>query len=180
MAGHDGGAVQNFGVKGIEDSDWQNPAGDNAHNEYLGVPTDKHVPTFKLDTSGGSMSAFCCGCHGNFHNQNVNATTGAGSQSPWIRHPSDFVIPNTGEYASMNTSYNLDTPVARSLTKILTFGGTSSNTVTAGSDMVMCLSCHRPHGSEYEDLLRWEYAEMIAGGGSNTTGCFVCHTTKDD
>lgn len=45
----------------------------------------------------------------------------------------------------------------------------------------MCLSCHRVHGSEYPDILRWDYSKMIAGdpGDEEGNGCFVCHTTKD-
>jgi len=59
---------------------------------------------------------------------------------------------------------------------------TPSDTVTPGSDCVMCLSCHRPHGSPYPDMLRWDYTEQIAGGGGLTDdrGCFYCHTKKND
>jgi hypothetical protein len=48
--------------------------------------------------------------------------------------------------------------------------------------IVTCISCHRAHGSEYADLLRWDYtAGTSAGSGTNlNSGCFVCHTTKDD
>ena len=72
------------------------------------------------------------------------------------------------------TSYNPVVPVARpSLTAV-------SSTVTPGTDMVMCLSCHVPHGSPNDDLLRWDYNGMVAGGGGDDgTGCFVCHTEKD-
>jgi predicted CXXCH cytochrome family protein len=61
----------------------------------------------------------------------------------------------------------------------------SSSTVTPNDDttengaIVMCLSCHRAHGSDQPDLLRWAYAGMQAGTGTADTGCFVCHTTKN-
>ncbi|TSA13704.1 MAG: hypothetical protein D4R73_00455 [Deltaproteobacteria bacterium] len=55
-----------------------------------------------------------------------------------------------------------------------------AGTVAAGIDIVTCLSCHRAHASAYPDILRWDYSTMIANGGSLSTGCFVCHTTKDD
>ncbi len=48
-----------------------------------------------------------------------------------------------------------------------------------GHDLVMCLSCHVAHGSDNAGMLRFDYADMVAGGGTNTTGCFACHTTKD-
>jgi hypothetical protein len=53
-----------------------------------------------------------------------------------------------------------------------------SNTVvvTPGTDIIMCLSCHRAHGSPYFKMLRWDYKGWPAGGGTN--GCNVCHTSK--
>ncbi len=180
LAGHAGDTVVNYGVKGIEDADWQKTVSSVDHNEYLGVPVDK---TSTTSLSNGSMTAFCCGCHGAFHEQNENEAILAGSQSPWIRHPSDFVIPNSGEYTGMSVTYDPLSPVARPVG----FAGwninTPSGTVTKGTDMVMCLSCHRPHGSANDDLLRWPYSEMQAGGGGamdDNTGCFYCHVTKDD
>lgn len=171
LSGHSSGAGQ--GVKGIEDSDWQFTKGFGDHNEYLGYVGDKDGP-YGLDDY--TMTGFCCGCHGNFHEQDASA----GGASPWLRHPSDFVIPNSGEYASMSTSYNVNTPVARSAASMTALGGAPGSTVAAGTDMVMCLSCHVAHGSPNDDMLRWNYSTIDAGGGSNTTGCFVCHTTKDD
>ncbi|HID30085.1 MAG TPA: hypothetical protein EYP19_08780 [Desulfobacterales bacterium] len=162
LAGHMGGAGS--GVSGIEDPNWQYTADANDHNEYLGNSATK--------TSGGgfaplgnTMTGFCCGCHGNFHVQQDGSNN-------WIRHPSDAVIPNSGEYASMATTYNPAVPVARpSLSSV-------SGTVAPGTDMVMCLSCHVAHGSPYNDMLRWDYSTMNAGGGGSG-GCFVCHTEKD-
>jgi len=174
LSGHQGGA--GLGVKGIEHSGWGYGAtiGGTNHNEYLGNVASKDSAG-GFSAAGSTMTAFCTGCHGNFHIQDATST----GATPWLRHPSDFVILNSGEYASMSTDYNPNTPVARPSG----FGGWTDDTpvatVAAGTDMVMCLSCHVPHGSPYDDLLRWNYATMNAGGGSNTTGCFVCHTTKD-
>ena len=179
LAGHATGPVLNYGVKGIEDEDWQATVTDADHNEYLGVPVDK---TGVTTLSNGSMSAFCCGCHGNFHVQNEIAATDPGSQSPWIRHPSDFVIPSTGEYGGMSGNYSSLSPVARPAGFAGWATAASSATVTPGTDLVMCLSCHRPHGSANDDLLRWDYSKMVAGGGGglDNQGCFYCHVTKDD
>jgi hypothetical protein len=182
LAKHSGGDVENYGVKGIEDVDWQATTGVADHNEYLGVPVDKSEAGYTSLTNG-SMTAFCCGCHGDFHTQNANVATGTGSQSPWLRHPSDFVIPSDAnlEYSGMSTSYDPLSPVARP-EGFAWEGDTPSGTVTTGTDMVMCLSCHRPHGSDHEDLLRWDYSVMVAGGGGmlENQGCFYCHVTKDD
>ena len=155
------------GVEGIEDDDWQYTNSSTDHNEYLG--NDANVTTAAaFNLLGNTVTAYCCGCHGGFHVQD-----GSGS---WIRHPSDAVIPDSGEYAAY-TTYSPEAPVARSsLTTV-------SSTVTPGTDMVMCLSCHRAHGSPYPDMLRWDYGTQLAGGGgggADNTGCFTCHTTKDD
>ena len=181
LSGHFTG--EGYGVCGIEDSDWQANSSPINHNEYLGSSgEDKKEPSVSsiyvaFSKLGHTMTAFCCGCHGKFHQeQNISGE--------WIRHPSDAVIEDTGEYADAFGangtgigSYNPLVPVAR---PSLTGWTAPSAGVTLGTDMVMCLSCHRPHGSPHDDLLRWDYDnDMIAGGGSNTTGCFACHTKKD-
>ena len=166
LAGHMSGA--GAGVEGIEDSDWQytNSAAD--HNEYLGLAGTHTGAGGFTNISGNTMTAYCTGCHGNFHTQEDG-------NGDWIRHPSDAVLPTSGEYAAY-TAYDPIAPVARP--SLTTIGATE--TVVPGTDMVMCLSCHRAHGSPYDDLLRWDYDDMVAGGGgADGTGCFVCHTAKD-
>ena len=167
LSGHMSG--DGYGVEGIEDADWQYTNSATDHNEYLGkVATHTGAGGF-TNILGNTMTAYCTGCHGNFHNQ-------ADTNADWIRHPSDAVLPTTGEYAAY-TAYDPIAPVARP--SLTTIG--AAETVVPGTDMVMCLSCHRAHGSGYDDLLRWEYSGMVAGGtGADGTGCFVCHTAKDD
>lgn len=176
LSGHkDTGA----GVEGYEDGVWEaglhnevNHSGSTAHNEYLGnVVTGGYG--FKTDGGlGNTTSAFCTGCHGLFHEEQQD------SNNIWLRHPSDALIPNSGEYQYC-TTYDPLTPVARNV-----IPDTPASTVKPGEDMVMCLSCHRPHGSPYADMLRWDYSAQISGGGAaesvKGTGCFFCHTTKDD
>jgi predicted CXXCH cytochrome family protein len=165
------------GVTGIEDNDWQFTFGANNHNEYLGFSGNKSASA-GFSALGNTMTAYCCGCHGDFHKED---TTVVGT-SPWIRHPSDALIPNSGEYASAfgasggTGTYDPQVPVARP--NLAGWTGPSP-TVTIGTDMVMCLSCHKPHGSPYSDMLRWDYSTMIAAGGGSG-GCFACHTTKDN
>ncbi|MFH1675144.1 MAG: cytochrome c3 family protein [Pseudomonadota bacterium] len=173
LSGHMGGA--GIGVKGIEDSGWGYGAtvGGTNHNEYLGNAAAK-TSSGGFSACGNTTTGFCTGCHGNFHIENDSAD-GSGN---WSRHPSDAVIPNSGEYASISTNYNPNVPVARPAG--FTWADGSSSSATPGTDMVMCLSCHVAHGSPYDDLLRWDYSAMNAGGGDNNTGCFVCHTNKDD
>jgi len=158
LTGHEGHHGPGYdGVAGIEHDKWNYGATAGSHNEYLGVPGGG-------DISNNAMTSYCSGCHATFHNQE--------SGGNWIRHPSDAVIQATGEYAgAFGGTYDPGVPVARpSLTVV-------SGDVTPGTDMVMCLSCHVAHGSPYDDLLRWDYTQMVAGS-SNTGGCFQCHTGK--
>jgi predicted CXXCH cytochrome family protein len=161
LTGHNTGE----GVTGIEDDDWQFTYSSNDHNEYLGYSGNKNVAG-GFSTLANTMTAYCCGCHGNFHKENPTG-------SSWIRHPSDSAIPNSGEYASY-TKYDPITPVARP--DLAGWTG-PREAITLESDMVMCLSCHKPHGSAYSDMLRWNYDDMLAGS-SNTGGCFNCHSQK--
>ncbi len=164
LEGHRSGV--GYGVKGIEDEDWQKTYSSTDHNEYLGDTSV--IGTYGFGNSRYSMTAYCSGCHGIF-------TQNQGTASPWLRHPSDKIIPNSWEYASMSTTYNPDVPVARPSS--FNWSGGPSSTVTLNTDMVMCLSCHRAHASPYFKMLRWDYKSWPCSGGTN--GCNVCHTSKD-
>ncbi|MBM4144829.1 MAG: cytochrome c3 family protein [Nitrospira sp.] len=173
LDGHKSGS--GFGVAGIEDDDWQYSASATDHNEYLGASGTKTSAGGFSAIGENTMTAYCTGCHGNFHIED-DLTTG----SPWIRHPSDLIIPNSDEYASAfgasgaTGTYNPLVPVARP-----TLSGWTgpSGTVTLGTDLVMCLSCHRAHASPYFKMLRWDYKSWPGNGQPN--GCNVCHTSKN-
>jgi len=155
------------GVVGIEDPDWeQNPLSDQ-HNTYQG----KAGP-YTNYLESGAIDQKCVGCHGQFHNETI-------ANSTWIRHPSDVVIPDSAEYTGF-TTYNPLVPVARQNVSSL---DANFSTINRGSDMVSCISCHRPHGSPYPAMLRWDYRDW-PGTDSYTqqpalNGCAVCHTAKD-
>lgn len=173
-----------IGVEGIEHVRWNYGATASSHNEYLGK--NQNGGYGFGGNLGNTTTAFCTGCHGNFHTDQRNGEEE--DTNPWIRHPSDAVIPHSGEYAQAfgangtggTGTYDPNVPVAR---PSLDGWTESSNIVTPGTDMVMCLSCHVAHGSPYPDMLRWDYATMIAGGEEgkpkNTDGCFKCHTEKN-
>ena len=77
--------------------------------------------------------------------------------------------------------YDPNVPVARPNT----FDWTAPDSnVYLGEDMVMCLSCHVAHGSQYSDMLRWDMGDMVVGAENEAfdkggNGCFKCHTEKD-
>jgi hypothetical protein len=160
LSGHMSG--DGYGAEGYEDGDWQKTVSSTDHNEYLGKQVSGGYGFYLI---GNTVTAYCTGCHGDFH---VNQ----GSQSPWLRHPSDAILPISGEYATMSTTYNPLVPVARS-----SLPSTPSSTVTPGTDMVMCLSCHRAHASPYYKMTRWDYKSSNLSDA--LSGCNVCHTSKN-
>ncbi|MBI5407777.1 MAG: cytochrome c3 family protein [Nitrospirae bacterium] len=162
-------------VTGVEDPglDWEQETTTN-HNWYKGT-TASYSGSGTALRDYKSITAFCAGCHRQFHGpyEEINGS-GMGSASPWMRHPTDIALPDTGEYGSYDpdVTYNAQAPVA----------WTNPSSPTRAGAVVMCLSCHRPHGSDQADLLRWSYSDMQAGTTDPAKagkGCFVCHTQKD-
>ncbi len=187
-----------LGVKGTESTTWEygtDGALNSAnHNEYYGLARTSDTTGVTVPTSSSgttiSISQLCAECHGGFHNSATGGSvvdpgiqgSGTTMASPWIRHPTDFDMNGLGgEYASY-TTYDPRVPVGHSTLTGLTTGTIAYGNTTNGA-IVMCISCHRPHGSPYADLLRWDYSGISAGNGlpsSGSEGCFTCHTTKDN
>ncbi|MEW6219030.1 MAG: cytochrome c3 family protein [Thermodesulfobacteriota bacterium] len=189
-----------LGVKGVENSTdrWQNKSA-ASHNEYFGATSPQTygcgggsevtchaAPDSRVIPPGNTMSSFCGSCHGQFHSlaaSNGVTGIGTGTGSPFVRHPTDVILDRSGgtaEYAFYNgggTTFSVEAPVAR-----LTVPGAVSSAVVPSQSAVMCLSCHFAHGSDYPDMLRWEYNQNAHtnGAGNSNNGCFICHTTKDD
>jgi hypothetical protein len=154
------------GVVGIEAPDWeQNPLSNN-HNVYQG----KAGP-YTSYLESGAIDQKCAGCHGQFHSDTV-------ANSTWIRHPADFVIPDSGEFTGL-TTYDPLVPVAR---QNVVAQDANFSQIQLGSDMVFCISCHRPHGSPYPAMMRWAYRDWPGidkhTGKPAVNGCTVCHTAK--
>lgn len=162
------------GVVGLEATDWENRDSEH-HNEYHGH-THNEIPNCggchaihgPVSNPGMSIASLCVRCHLDMHRIDTNY------DEVWIRHPSDIVIPDEGEYQSY-TTYNVEAPVGR-----VTIPDIASDVVTPGVDVVTCLSCHMAHGSNYPDMLRWDYSQIIASGGDSQNGCFICHSEKDE
>ena len=159
-----------YNIKGAEDSNWQETS-QTDHNEYYGsVYASRSGLTY--DDNVDTISELCAECHGTYH-----YSTGIGTVTPWLRHPTDIVLPDSGEYGEYNTPtgiYSLIAPIAR---PVISDEATTANaTVTPGNidadgAIVMCLSCHRAHASNFYKLMRWD-------NKANNSGCVVCHTSK--
>lgn len=145
------------GIKGVEDDDWEYDTTPD-YNIYQGA--DRASSTIDSTT----ISSLCAKCHGNFHNGAGNIE-GDFFETPWLRHPTDY------DFSGLSTvsygTYTATVPIAY-----------VDSTTTPSKKIVMCLSCHRAHGSPNEGLLRWDYRAWPLDGGV-INGCAVCHTTKD-
>ncbi len=175
-----------MGVKGYENNGtdaWENRNASN-HNEYFGanIPmSSTSCDRCHYTTGGGviavkpanfTMSGFCATCHWYFHSLDSGGDgIGDDTTSPFIRHPTDVILPNSGEYTPY-TNYSVVTPVART-----TVPDAMSSTVVPGSDVVMCLTCHRAHATDYYKMLRWDYKNATLS--TAISGCSNCHTDKD-
>ena len=203
LTGHRDGAT--YGVTGIKDKrdqggnepgDWQYSKNSSDHNEYRGIAGDagKGLNDYPHTTTG-----YCTGCHGAFQAGYLKAdTTRTGQKDDndnWILHPSswpiDPTIKNEFAYAfnaggTGNGTYDPNVPVARLALNPTepdsSLDISNSGEVIFGKDMVICLSCHVAHGSQYPDMLRWDMEDMVVGttGPGQGKGCFKCHTDKDN
>lgn len=143
-------------VSGIGSTDWEEGGADATnHNVYSSDP-----PV--------GISKLCGNCHPDFH----GLTQSGGN---WIRHPTDETLPS-------EWSPNLGTPDLYEEHPFAFVDLTGkSTTYEYASDVenaqVMCLSCHRAHGTPYGDLLRWDYDSQDAGSGHDE-GCLGCHSAQ--
>lgn len=171
------------GINGLEHSKWNYGETAGLHNEYNGTnDTSARDQASTTYANKRTISYLCAECHGYYHSRIDDTTVG----TPWLRHPTDIVLGRGAgtEYSAYNPDaanvYSLEAPIARP-----TVPATSSSIVLPNDSsgdtgaIVMCLSCHRAHGSNQPDLLRWDYTTIIAGSGTADTGCFTCHTKKN-
>jgi predicted CXXCH cytochrome family protein len=128
---------------------------------------DQNVNIYSAGVEDPSISELCAKCHGDFHNEAGTTADVGSSSSVWLRHPTD--VPIDTAWAIGNAGYTPDgddyknNPV-----------GYDNAIFDISAKRVICVSCHRAHGTANDDLLRWPYSTQIAGGG-NEYGCLGCH-----
>jgi cytochrome c553 len=168
------------GIKGVEQNDgnsgsWEYTPSEVNHNAYFGVIRSGTDPDITA-----SISFLCAECHGEFHNSGAAGIGGPSPPSPWLRHPTDIAMPLTkpGGDDSEFAAYTAYDPVVPIGYVAPTAASVLDPVVPAGSAIVLCVSCHRAHGSSDKDLVRWVYA---TGGGLPdlpVPSCGTCHTQK--
>lgn len=165
------------GVAGYEDPDFELTVGSGDHNQYKGI-----ARTAEGDSTASSISNFCARCHGSFHTGNnpsgISDDSAIFGTDPWIRHPVDYDMGGLGgEYGNYGSggTYNIATPLGSA--DVSAIKSTVTLVTASGEAIVVCVSCHRAHGSPYDYSLRWDYKSWPDAGGYN--GCGDCHTLKN-
>lgn len=172
-------AFNNSGVRGLEHSNWES----GVYNQKSGITAANANDHNVYDAEG--INLLCASCHGDFHGGENQGGAGEANNpvEPWLRHPTDITLAAaaaTGpeEYADYpeegdnDNNYSTEAPVGYDAdTEIGTDVGKTQG-------RVLCVSCHRAHGSEgWDDILRWDYDDIVAGAEVDT-GCNRCHTSK--
>jgi len=152
-------------VRGQGDPIWEYNPTASTHNTYIGTQN------VFADMKDGSISVYCARCHNSFFREGAYDWPDMPA-GPWFRHPNDIVIPSEGEYVAY-AIYNPIVPVARPEGNF----PSDPSQVRPGTDMVMCITCHRAHGSPYFKMLRWDYKGWP--GNVQTNGCIICHSSRD-
>ena len=119
-------------------------------------PAQVYVQSNLFHKSG--MAAWCNDCHGNFHGTTGNEE---GTQSPWLRHPQSQEIA-----ASDGADFTHWSGTIADRVPVETPG---DDTIPSADDVVVCLSCHKAHGSSQPDGL------IYADGTTKLSTCQQCH-----
>jgi len=161
----------------------------------------------------GGFSSFCAVCHGSFHggnnetrNSDNGVTRAAGS---WLRHPTNVrmneagskygittytaVITNTQGTNPNPAGYDWKYPLVQPDNDFTVKKNVASATDPAtaiGDTKIMCLTCHKAHATQFENMTRWNtnthaFIEngmtdpatgVVWNGGDNPAfGCGKCH-----
>ncbi len=163
------------GALGLEDPDWEYTLSSTDHNQYVGVVSR----TESNAASPATISGQCARCHGNYHNSSgsgVNEISVNGDMaSPWLRHPTDYAMPLTGEFSGYLNPYNPKVPLGRLTTEL---GALPDDVSSVNRRVIVCVSCHVAHGSPYKSMLRWNYRAWPGADPTLNNGCQLCHTAK--
>lgn len=166
VRGDNNPAVLGTPVGGSGSANWEMTGATAAnHNVYQGKVYNAAL--------ANSFSDFCNNCHPAFHaaagdtDQGNPPGTGA-----FTRHPTDRLIP--AAMGAVTVDYVNNPFVWQNTAGIST---TAAYVLDNANSQVGCVSCHRSHASAQPDLLRFDYAGQVAGGG-NTVGCLGCHVSQ--
>jgi cytochrome c553 len=213
-----GGEVQNAAYEPIKSNSRGDVQGTNYVNTrqdgqaLQGADLFADLSDTNKNVYQGGFSSFCSACHGDFHGGNTESRTADNGKTrsggAWIKHPTNVVMDNTnGAKYSINTyrvtvtnaqgnnpnpvGYDWKYPLIKADSDFSVKSAVASATdpaTLANTDRISCLTCHKAHASQYENMTRWDSNahSFIASGatdfegqasiGDNPAyGCGKCH-----
>lgn len=126
-----------------------------------------------------NLNAWCADCH-----DQLSANHGADAPAHFMKHPVGVdMAPGNGRHLDVNnwlsgvigaaTGFGLGLEDGTSGVPRVRFGSpTGSNTAASSGDTVLCVTCHKAHGSKYKSAIAWPYR---ADANDSRSGCQQCH-----
>jgi hypothetical protein len=163
------------GVRSVGADDYEEELIKNVTPGTTGTSTyDHNVYSADADAEE-TISELCANCHGDFHGDDDTSVNDDG-KSPFKRHPSDVSLPDDWELGTVAlVSDNYDDRDR----KYNPLGFPDAD--EGGDPRATCLSCHRAHGTENLDILRFDYDKQLAGQEEASQvkyGCLGCHNEQ--
>lgn len=115
------------------------------------------------------LSTWCASCHPNFHENVPN------------KHKSDEAISYTHWTQGTGIGFGTDIEDGTAGIPRVRFEAAAGTTAFSGatsvssSNRVVCVSCHKAHGSKYDSCLVWPYYTQNETGKDRTAACGQCH-----
>lgn len=128
------------------------------------------------------MSEWCKNCHAEIHSDTEYASGWSGLRHPAAStaglKPAQYNIYNTyvssAQYAAGASRYTSLVPFERGTGVTfaqLVAGTAAASAIPADGGNVMCLSCHRAHGSAFDSMVRWDQnATFLTGSNAIAEG----------
>jgi len=159
--------------------------GVTAFTQTVTTPTGAHYSgdNVRYTSSDGGISAWCGGCHGEFHGAGGTASGGAtigdtnqAGVSPWLRHPTrDVTMAQAVANQHVDASHWFSPLASRlpvvSATGVIPGAGPSSD------NQAFCGTCHKAHGSSHRYGLIWDDDATAEpeDGAAQLESCQQCH-----
>jgi predicted CXXCH cytochrome family protein len=158
----------------------------------------------------GGFSSFCSTCHGDFHGGNDSSkalqnTNVMDADGHWLRHPTNLSLSDpdikskygTAGYTKAVTNDTPSNPNPAGYDwkyPLIQPTGDFTVSVTGAADALVadvrlsCLTCHKAHASQFENMTRWDtnahafiadgetdFTGAVSNGDNPVYGCGKCH-----
>lgn len=132
----------------------------------------------------GGLSAWCAGCHGDFHGAGGAPTLGGSTLgdtnqaavSPWLRHPT-FGLTMSQAYSNQHIDSRRWFSALASRAPVVSPSRIIPGSPAGSDNEVFCGSCHKTHGSTHRYGLLWDDADTATpeDGTAQMDTCQQCH-----